>query len=128
MKTTLKPWERYDEKKAFLDQFDLPSKASRPPSFSKVEPQYVKGFDEFAAEGKIALVDFSDASSIYLNNAFDKSEQELVSQWFWQQRWGRRSDALLGETWLLPLAIMPPLALLLFGLVVRWIVRGFRPA
>lgn len=126
MKSDMKPWDPYDPAKSFDEQFEMPSKAKRPPSFSKVEYQYLKGFDDYVKQGRMNLVDYPDGSSLYLNVAFAKPEQELVTQWFWDRRWGRRWTALSDRSWLVPTAIVPPLLLLVAGLTVGWIVKGFR--
>lgn len=126
MKSDLKPSGRNDPAKSFDEQFEMPSKAKRPPSFSKVEHRYLQGFDDYVREGRMSLLEYPDGSSLYLNVAFAKPEQELVSKWFWDRRWGRLWTALSYRSWLVPTAIVPPLLLLVAGLTVGWIVKGFR--
>ncbi|WP_157196440.1 hypothetical protein [Methylobacterium sp. 88A] len=122
------PFDAENIAKPFLVIFRKPSEGKHSPRFDQVEYRYQDGFDASVKSGHMALVDFSDSTSLYVNTAFEKSEQDLVARWFWDQRWQRRLDALGGQAGLLWLALVPPLLLLAIWFAGRWIVSGFRQA
>lgn len=122
-----KPWEMYDGK-TMKDVVARPSENRHPLSFTKVEYRYLQGFDASVSKGALVLIDFPDSSLLYIGTFFYKPDQETISRWYWDGRWFRRWEVAQREAWLLPFAVVPPLALMLLGFVVRWIARGFRAA
>jgi len=63
-----------------------------------------------------------DGTTLYLNSELKAEDREFLRQKFWEQRWGRYLD----KVWPLVLvAFSIPAAVLLFGITVRWIIKGF---
>jgi hypothetical protein len=108
--------------------FVAPSKSKFPASFDKVEHNYIDSFEESVTKGELVRIMFPDSTSLYIWARYPKNEQELVSSWFWDARWKRRWSLLREQSWLLPVALIPPLILLMIGFVVRWILKGFQNA
>ncbi|MCE4222145.1 hypothetical protein HCU64_00125 [Methylobacterium sp. C25] len=120
--------EPFDSKRPIAEVFKKPSQAKWPASFSKIEFRYQSNFDASVKDGTQIVVDFPDGCVLYLYTAFGKQEQELVGRWFWEKRWKRRWNALARQSYLLWVALVPPLLLFALWFIGRWIVAGFRRA
>ena len=59
---------------------------------------------------------------LYLSAEFTKADQTYLSNLFWQQRWYRYWKK--SAPWL-EVALLPPAALLILGLALGWVSRGF---
>lgn len=112
--------------KPFLEVFRRPSEGKFPPAFDRVEYRYQDGFDASVKAGNMVLVDFPDSTSLYVNTAFEKADQDLVARLFWDARWQRRWTAFRDMSGIVLLALIPPLLLLGLWFVGRWVVAGFR--
>ena len=93
-----------------------------PDDFAPVEAEYIQQWDEDVKTGKMFIVEFPDFSHLYLRAGFTEQDRTYLANLFWQQRWYRY--------WLkiapyMAAAFGPPTALLLFGLSVGWVRRGF---
>lgn len=128
LKDDLEPWQAFDGKRSITEAFVMPSASKIPASLFKIEYQYQAGFNDAAKAGTLKTVDFPDNSTLYIRAAYDGSDQNLISQWFWEQRWERRLDALKQEVGLILFGLIPPILLLLIWFVSRWVLAGFRRA
>lgn len=70
-----------------------------------------------------AFKTFDDGSRLFLSKHLTPDDGRFIAESFWGQRWGRWWSA--SNIWLL-VALLPPIILLGFGWVVRWVSFGFR--
>ena len=109
------PFDAENIGKPFLEVYRKPSEGKFPPAFGRVEYRYQDGFDASVKESNMVLVDFTDSTSLYVNTAFEKGDQDLVARLFWEQRWQRRWAALGHQAGLLWFALVSPLLLMHCG-------------
>jgi hypothetical protein len=111
-----------DWSRPFYEIRKSPAKEKLSPGFSLLEYRYLDGFDKSVREGRMIQVDFPDRSSLYLNKSYDEEDKRYLSAAFWSQRWERIAWASLPVVgW----AVIPPLVLLILGMLLFWVFRGF---
>jgi len=103
--------------------------AGNTPAFYQLvySPSEEKATMEFNLLNKVNpvanLVSFPDGSTLYIPKGYNETDQTYIAQQFWQQRWGRWGGAAKIITlW----ALVPPIALFIFGYLLLWIGRGFK--
>jgi len=111
-----------DWSRPFYEIRKSPAKEKLSPEFSLLEYQYVAGFDKSVREGRMVQVDFPDRSNLYMSKFFDEEDKQYLSAAFWSQRWERIAWASLP---IFGWALIPPLVLLLLGMFLFWVFRGF---
>jgi hypothetical protein len=99
-----------------------PGKGHSPDEFAPVEEQYIQEWDKAVKAGKMIRIEFPDSSNLYLDAELTKQDQTYLTNLFWQQRpyryWSKIAPWL---AW----AFGPPIALILLGLGIAWVRRGF---
>jgi hypothetical protein len=115
------PWN-IDWSKPLYDIIDPPGKGRFPDEFSAVEQQYIQQWDKDVKAGKMVTIEFPDLSTLYLSSELTKADQAYLSNLFWRTRWHRYWSKI--SPWL-AWAFLPPLTLLVLGLALAWVSRGF---
>jgi hypothetical protein len=111
-----------DWSKSYYERSFAPGKGKFPDSFGELEDSDVKGYDKAVKSGSKVTLYMQDGTTLYLNSELKAEDREFLRQKFWEQRWGRYLD----KVWPLVLvAFSIPAAVLLFGITVRWIIKGF---
>jgi hypothetical protein len=115
------PWN-IDWSKPLYDIIIPPGKGRFAKEFVTVEDKYIQQWDVDVKAGKMVRFSFPDTSILYLETGLTSEDEEYLRNLFWQQRGYRYS---LKVTPWLAVTLGPPLALLLLGFGILWVVRGF---
>lgn len=93
-------------------------------TFNAYDYREREGLNRLAETGIMVSVSFPDRSSLFVHRDLDA---DLLAKRFWQERQEKRTNHTI-ETLkdYLPGILLPPLGVLLFGLIVAWIINGFR--
>lgn len=110
------------ESRPFYETRSSPSAEKLSVSFYQREIDN-KNFNEEVRTGNMVLRTMPDRSSLYLDARFTKDDQDYLAAAFWSQRWRRYASMIWG--WV-PVLVLPPLVLLVFGWSVLWVLRGFK--
>jgi hypothetical protein len=115
------PWNT-DWSKPLYEIIYPPGKGPFPDEFPAVGEEYIQKWDEDVKAGKTIRIEFPDSSNLYLNPALTEQDQTYLANLFWQNRWYRYWSKI--APWLAT-AFGPPIAVLLLGLGLIWVRRGF---
>lgn len=116
------PWNT-DWSNSYYETHHAPGRGPFPDSFSTLEDRYIEEWDKHVKAGTMHRISFPDRSTLYLSVELTEADQTYLSRLFWDQRWTRYFE----QVWpWLRLALGPPLAALILGSALGWVVRGFR--
>jgi len=118
-KGDVKPWD-IDYKKPFYETMISPSAEKLSVTFFSVAWQYKSDWDNDAT---MAKHDMPDGSRLYMRAAYNEADQNYIVEQFWDQRWSRYGHA---ATIIALWALVPCIALFMFGYTLLWIGRGFK--
>lgn len=115
----VQPWE-VDWSKPYYETRRSPAETDI--GFAEIEPRYLQGWLDRVKAGRMVELGYADGSNLYMSAQLTSADQKLIDQAFTDGELVRHLSKLM--PWLL-WAGLPPLALLLLGLAVRWVARGF---
>jgi hypothetical protein len=119
LREDVEPWEVNWERPLY-EIMQAPSQVQAPPMFSEVDWEYVEQWDREVESGSMLLI--HDAGKLYLSAALTPDDRRHLTEAFGNERWKRWGWALL--PWV-GIVVGPPVALLMLGAALLWVIRGF---
>jgi hypothetical protein len=112
-----------DWSRPYYENMRSPSAEKLAVTFSEVEFQYVRPWDQDVKDGKLTLVKMPDDSLLYLSTSLTEQDQLYLAKAFWEQRWSRYVS--FAKFWG-PILVVPPIVLFILGWAILWVGRGFK--
>jgi hypothetical protein len=116
-----KPWDT-DWSKPFYERNFAPGKGDVPDRFPTLDASHV---DEWKKSPHLTEISFPDGSILFVPLELTRDDMKLLAKEFWDGRIERWIE--LAKPWA-TFVLVPPVALLIIGWIIGWVVRGFAPA
>ncbi len=114
--------KNYDWDKPFYGRAYAPKMGKYPDRFALVIGKHLGELDKEVDNGSKIQVEFPDSSYLYLSADLTNEDRNYLGELFWEGRWERYFKKI--APWFFA-ALGSPLVLLLLGVAVQWIFRGF---